>query len=266
MASRIIGKISQELLIIMNNPNITNKTVSGLPFSPHESYHRRYVNHLFEQYGSNINGRVLDLGAKTNEEERYNSFADIDEYIALDVVRREGTELDILGDGSRLPMKPNSFHTVIMSELLEHIPLPRVIDCLKEAQRVLKPGGSLLLSTPFVYPLHGDADFQRISSTALTTLLTEAGFSQIIAIQGGGYTETLLHIIYHPICFDIAPKFGLGTRLLGWPFVLFHYFAIGLSNLPWTSLSKEPPHLIGEDNLYITNFCVAKMMENKNIR
>jgi SAM-dependent methyltransferase len=49
-------------------------------------------------------------------------------------------------DGTRLPLASGSADVVIMSELIEH--LVDTDSALDEVRRVLRPGGSLLLSTP----------------------------------------------------------------------------------------------------------------------
>ena len=53
-----------------------------------------------------------------------------------------------------LPFANDSFDSVIMIEFLEH-----VFDfsaAIAEAFRVLRPCGAILLSTPFLFPKHGE--------------------------------------------------------------------------------------------------------------
>lgn len=45
-----------------------------------------------------------------------------------------------------MPLEDNSFDLIIATSVIEHLPDPRVM--LREAQRVLKPGGKLLVSFP----------------------------------------------------------------------------------------------------------------------
>jgi SAM-dependent methyltransferase len=49
-------------------------------------------------------------------------------------------------DGTRLPLAPDTADVVIMSELIEHLVDTDLV--LDETRRILRPGGSLLLSTP----------------------------------------------------------------------------------------------------------------------
>lgn len=53
----------------------------------------------------------------------------------------------ITGDVYALPIKPDTFDCIIAAEIIEHVPDPRkFIDCLIQ---VLRPGGSLVISTPY---------------------------------------------------------------------------------------------------------------------
>lgn len=52
----------------------------------------------------------------------------------------------VLGDLHRMPFKDNSFDKAVMSEVLEHVENDRQV--LKEAFRILKKGGVLIISAP----------------------------------------------------------------------------------------------------------------------
>lgn len=85
-----------------------------------------------------------------------------------------GTRPDVFADGCRLPFVDGAFDTVLLLEVLEHVSDP--VKALCEIRRVLKSGGLLLLSMPFLYPLH-DAphDYQRYTAPGLAHALSEAG-------------------------------------------------------------------------------------------
>lgn len=53
----------------------------------------------------------------------------------------------------KLPFKNNVFDFVILTEVFEHLRINPIF-VLKEIRRVLKPGGTLLLTTPNLYAVH----------------------------------------------------------------------------------------------------------------
>jgi len=107
--------------------------------------------------------RTLDIGAQIGP--YATAFPN---RIALDLVARPG--IHVVGDARTLPVADESFDVVLCTEVLEHIPEPqRAID---EMARVLRPGGTLLLTTRFLFPIH-DAphDYFRCTKYGLRHLL-----------------------------------------------------------------------------------------------
>ena len=60
---------------------------------------------------------------------------------------------DVLGVGEKLPFADNTFEYIISSSVLEHVMDP--FKCADEMRRVLKPGGKIMCSVPFLIPFHG---------------------------------------------------------------------------------------------------------------
>ncbi len=83
--------------------------------------------------------------------------------------------VDVFGDGQRLPFADDSFDTVVAFEVLEHVRNPD--ECLAESSRVLRPDGRILLTVPFVAPLHQlPFDYYRFTPGGITVLLERHGF------------------------------------------------------------------------------------------
>jgi SAM-dependent methyltransferase len=83
---------------------------------------------------------------------------------------------NIIGDAGRLPFHDQTFDTVVMLEILEHLPDPTI--AIQEARRTLKKDGILILSAPFLYPIHdAPKDYQRWTRHGLEHL---AGASRLI--------------------------------------------------------------------------------------
>jgi SAM-dependent methyltransferase len=59
---------------------------------------------------------------------------------------------DVIGVGEILPFVDDCFDAVISMAVLEHVKDP--FRCAKELARVLKPGGDLICSVPFLQPMH----------------------------------------------------------------------------------------------------------------
>lgn len=59
----------------------------------------------------------------------------------------------ILGDGLKLPFKDNCFHTVILNDVLEHVPYRNAELLLREIWRVLDQKGKLYISVSNKYQI-----------------------------------------------------------------------------------------------------------------
>jgi SAM-dependent methyltransferase len=62
------------------------------------------------------------------------------------------TRIDLVSDISAIPAPDASFDAILCSEVLEHVPEPT--HALDEFTRLLKPGGVLILTAPFVSIVH----------------------------------------------------------------------------------------------------------------
>lgn len=58
--------------------------------------------------------------------------------------------LDMVGDAQALPVADGSFDNIVMTDVLHHLPHPTKF--LAEAQRVLRPGGRLIVVEPAITP------------------------------------------------------------------------------------------------------------------
>jgi uncharacterized protein YbaR (Trm112 family)/SAM-dependent methyltransferase len=84
--------------------------------------------------------------------------------------------VDVLGDGAKLPFLDGSLDFIILDVVLEHVKDPRQF--IMAAQRALRPGGHLYVVVPFIHPYHGyPADYHRFSLDGLKLLLE--GFAPI---------------------------------------------------------------------------------------
>jgi SAM-dependent methyltransferase len=89
-------------------------------------------------------GLTLEIGGGSgNIKER------IPNVISLDVLH--ASWLDVIADAQKLPFKPNAFQNLILFDVLHHIENQNLF--FKEASRILKPGGKIIMLEPGITPL-----------------------------------------------------------------------------------------------------------------
>jgi 2-polyprenyl-3-methyl-5-hydroxy-6-metoxy-1,4-benzoquinol methylase len=136
----------------------------------------RHERHRYRIAGLLATGRTLDIGCgRQNLRSYLNRECD---YISLDAPvtgeKLYGAQPDVFGHAQNLPFRDRQFDTVILLEVLEHLEQPEI--ALQDARRLVKAGGTIIVSTPFLYPVH-DApwDFQRWTLYGLQRLAKSAG-------------------------------------------------------------------------------------------
>jgi ubiquinone/menaquinone biosynthesis C-methylase UbiE len=98
-------------------------------------------------------------------------------------------------DAHDLPYKDESFDAVLCNQVLEHVKNPWV--CVKEFHRVLKGGGILILSSPFIYQEHNHpVDNWRFTISGLRILCED--FSEVLLTCKGGNSKMVKHIVENP--------------------------------------------------------------------
>jgi SAM-dependent methyltransferase len=149
------------------------------------TYRRMLLDRELEEARKYMKGVVLDIGGGR----RRGSFTEPEAATWLVLDSSRGFKPHILGDAQSIPVRSNCIDCVKCTELLEHVEYPERV--ITEISRVLKPGGTLLLSTPFVFAIHGDPfDFQRFTDQKLTRMLEDS--FKIIALKKQGLYFTVL--------------------------------------------------------------------------
>lgn len=107
--------------------------------------------------------RLLDAGAG---EQHFRRYCDHLDYVAQDFAeyapdgldsglqmrKWDYGKLDIISDITSIPEEDASFDAILCSEVFEHVPEP--VLAIKEFSRLLRPGGQLILTAPFVSLTH----------------------------------------------------------------------------------------------------------------
>src|SRR5438132_6447992 len=122
---------------------------------------------LESHFGGRTSAAVLDLGAGTKPYaplygRYFNSCTSVD----VPHSPHDIGGVDVMASADDLPFDAESFDCVICTEVLEHCPEPR--ETMAEIARVLKPGGWVFLTTPFLRPLHEmPSDYYRYTPSGL---------------------------------------------------------------------------------------------------
>lgn len=152
----------EELMEVANrrlHPSITDPNYLVL--------HRRGT--IIHQWIEKIPGtslRVLDIGG------RYQPYRPllkdrVEQYVALDVLNTK--LVNVIGKGQALPFKSDIFDLVLATGVFEYFPEPRI--AAEQIHRVLRPGGSLIMSVASVYPRAVDEEHWRYLPSGLQFVL-----------------------------------------------------------------------------------------------
>ncbi len=140
------------------------------------SLRRDCLDKLLEFNKEYFRGKILDLGGK--KEGRRGNF-DISKYSSeVTYLNTDNSTCpDINSSAENIPIEDNTFDCVIATELLEYIPDPKKV--ISEIHRVTKKDGIVFISVPFLHPVHGDFEFDRLRFTEgyLVDLFKEVGFA-----------------------------------------------------------------------------------------
>ena len=134
---------------------------------------RKILQGWISRAGNNLS--VLDLGGRI-QPYRVLLESRLQRYLAIDL--RNSPLVDLVGDGAHLPFASSTFDMVLCTQVLEYIPRPETV--IAELHRVLKPGGSLLLSAPAVFPRDSDDDTWRFLPKGLRILLSSFDELEIV--------------------------------------------------------------------------------------
>jgi SAM-dependent methyltransferase len=171
---------------------------------------RRY--HVDQFFKNNVGklksgSLILDIGGKKIQKRGLFNIENYDfivQYVNID----PGTQPDFLCDFRNIDVEDNVYDGAIMSEVLEHILEPKA--ALEEVFRVLKPGGQLLICSPFSYHVHADpSDYYRYTQFFFLETLNEIGFQDIQIEKQGLFFSVLANMLrlwFHELSKYDLPK------------------------------------------------------------
>ena len=158
--------------------------------------------------------KTLCIGSGGNLEKLIKNNTKIN-YITIDIDKNR--DPDIVMDACDLKFEECEFDLIIMLEVLEHTKNP--FKAISECYRVLKLGGTLILSTPFILGIHeAPYDHFRFTKYGLKVLLEK--FSNIYISSRNGYFEAVIVLLmrFWFSATKINKIFGIFLILLATPF------------------------------------------------
>lgn len=137
---------------------------------------------------ASTDGIVVDVGCGAQPYRRL--LSPRAHYIGLDTARAASDfgyqmpDVRVIGDDGRWPVGDGEANVVLATETLEHVPDPGAF--LREAHRILRPRGRLILTVPFSARWHYiPHDYWRFTPSGLELLLARGGFDEIV-VHGRG--------------------------------------------------------------------------------
>jgi len=183
--TRIIKYINK----IANNNGLLSLLLNPFHFA------RRELFTSISTYSLEFYGNILDVGCGVKPYEKL--FKNCSKYTGLELdtkVNREKTQADYYYNGEKLPFTDNSFEGIICNQVLEHVFEPDLL--LTEFNRVLKSGGKLLLTVPFIWDEHEQPfDYARYTQYGISYILKKNGFTIIKQSKTGANAGIIFQII-----------------------------------------------------------------------
>lgn len=125
---------------------------------------RRISDKIISEYGTGE--RVLEIGS--HGKPSYTRF--FPNRVGVDI--KEGAGVDVVGSVYQLPFADHEFGMVLCMSVLEHLEDP--VKAVREMRRVLKPEGRIIVSVPFLFPIHdAPGDYWRFTKYGLRKLFSD---------------------------------------------------------------------------------------------
>lgn len=170
-------------------------------------------------------GELLDLGCgQAPLYEIYRDHADAITCVDWPGSPHDVQHADLLCDVNEpLSIADDSFDTIICSDVLEHLHSPHVT--VAEIARMLRPGGKVLISVPFVYGIHEQPhDHHRYTRFVIEHWASKHGLKVIVLDELGGIGDVLCNIL---------GKLLARLPIIGTP-------SIAMVNLAWNLACRVP--------------------------
>lgn len=149
-------------------------------------------------------GHTLEVGAFGHS--RFRRF--FPDRIGVDI--REGPGVDRIASVYDLPFEDGEFENVLCMSVLEHLEEPK--KAITEMHRVLKPGGRIIMSVPFLFPIHeAPDDYWRFTKYGLQKLFSEGW--EIIELKAEADVQDSMAILLQRLAYQGQYRLDKLTKL-----------------------------------------------------
>lgn len=219
------------------------------------------IDQAVKSQAKKAHGILLDIGCGSKPYEPV-FMPYVDKYIGLEYSTDSGyrgNRADIAADAGDLPFADESCDTILCTEVLEHVTNPEKV--IAEFARVLKPGGIVITTAPFVYPIHDKLDFFRYTHEGIAVIMRRIGLEveEVRPLSGTGITLAVMLNIY---IFDIGflwtkwlYPIGVVFRPVIWILILIINFAGWLMD-----------YIIPSNHMSFNHLTVARKPHNNSIQ
>jgi SAM-dependent methyltransferase len=200
-----------------------------------------------KKHALKFTGKLIDIGCGDKPYEKM--FANVEKYEGLEITTtvHTSTKADYFYDGNSFPFEKESYDSVILNEVLEHVFNPSVL--FAEIKRIMKVDGKLLITVPFVWDEHEQPyDFARYSSFGLAHLLKTNGFEIEVAEKSTPNIGVLFQLL-NGYLYKISYKWNIVFRII---FLAIFCFPINLLGVVFGFL------LPNNFDLYLDNIIIAR--------
>jgi len=198
-----------------------------------KSFNYYYINYCIKKIIDGLpsleNGVFLDLGCGGRPYHKYYEGM-YPTVIEADYEKRSN-EINLILDAQKIPLKDSTVDVILFSEVIEHLPDHRL--AMDEITRVLKDGGFLIITWPFMFSMHElPWDYYRITEYGMKKLSDDAGLHLLRLYRRGGVFSLFFVLVIQIILFGLAffervPLLGMLFRFIN---RAFSYPVLSLGN------------------------------------
>ena len=171
-------------------------------------------------------------------------------YVGMDVVQNRSRSVDIISSLEDAPATAQAYPVILCTEVLEHV--PDIDAAFAGLRRLIASGGAVVLTVPFIFPLHmEDYDFRRLTMLGVERLAATHGFRVEASARLGRLTDVLATLVADSSILPVSPSLFAKAKV-----VLLRRLAAALVRL--LDSRALPAGIAINSNCYLSNGVVLR--------